>query len=105
MSSTPKNPYKRKQAIALQYANGEAPRVVASGAGEIAERILALAKEHDVPIREDDALADILARLDVGFEIPPETFRAVAEILAFLYRADEEWKRRQEKDGDETKKA
>ena len=87
-----KTPYKRKHAVALQYAEGErAPRVVATGAGEIAKRILELARENDVPVKKDDTLVDILAKLDVGYEIPPETYRAVAEILAFLYRADEAW--------------
>jgi flagellar biosynthesis protein len=68
---------------------------VATGAGEIAKRILELAKASDIPIRKDDGLTEILCRLDVGFEIPPETYRAVAEILAFLYRCDENWRQKQ----------
>ena len=94
-----KNHNKRKQAVALKYEEGErAPRVLASGAGEIARRILELAREHNVPIREDDSLAEILAKLDVGYEIPPETYRAVAEILAFLYRTDEAWRKQKEQE-------
>lgn len=85
---------RRKRAIALRYAkNDNAPVVVASGAGEIAKKILNLAAEHNVPVKEDDTLVDILSRLDVGYQIPPETYRAVAEILAFLYRTDYAWQK------------
>jgi len=91
-------PKKRNHAVALRYAEDDkAPRIVASGAGEIAKRILELAEKHNVPIKEDDALVDILSRLDLGYEIPAETYRAVAEILAFLYRTDLEWKKKREK--------
>ena len=91
--------YKRKHAVALQYSEGDhAPRIVASGAGEIARRILELAEKNNVPIRNDDTLTDLLAKLDVGFEIPPETYRAVAEILAFLYRTDSEWRKAKTED-------
>ena len=84
---------KRRKAVALQYAEGEkAPHVVASGIGYIADRIVALAGEHNVPIEENTSLAEILSQIDVGYEIPPEAYRAVAEILAFLYRTDETWK-------------
>lgn len=87
----------RKKAVALQYAEGDAaPKVVASGAGELAERILALAREHNVPVREDSSLTEILSKLDIGYQIPAETFRAVAEILAFLYRTDAEWRKKKE---------
>jgi flagellar biosynthesis protein len=90
----------RKRAVALNYAAGDkAPQIAASGAGEIAKKILELAKEHDVPIRRDDSLTEILAKLNVGFEIPPQTYRAVAEILAFLYRTDEAWRKRKESAG------
>ena len=81
-----------RRAIALRYdpasdAEG-APRVVASGGGEVADRLLALAREHGVPIREDRDLVELLARCDVGHEIPLELYAAVAEVLAFLYRAN-----------------
>lgn len=86
---------KRQHAVAIHYGEHDrAPKVVASGAGEIAKRILDLAKKHNVPVREDEKLVDILAKLKVGVEIPPETYRAVAEILAFLYRTDAAWKKR-----------
>lgn len=76
-------------AIALRYdpSGGEAvPQVVAKGDGFIAKEILRVAREHDVPLRQDPALAGALATLDVGDRIPPELFRAVAEVLAFVYK-------------------
>ncbi len=94
MTAERKEP-KRKLAVALKYEEGQnAPHIVATGAGELAQRILELALQHNVPVRENDSLVQILSRLQLGYEIPPETFRAVAEILAFLYRTDEHWKKR-----------
>ena len=77
-----------KVAVALRYdpARGELPKVTASGRGRIAERILALARDAGIPVREDPDLAQLLARLDPGSDIPVEAFAAVAEILALLYR-------------------
>jgi flagellar biosynthesis protein len=90
-------PIKRPKAVALRYAeDDQAPRIVATGVGEIARRILQLARENNIPIKQNDDLVDILERLDIGYEIPPETYRAVAEILAFLYRTDAEWRKRKE---------
>ena len=87
---------KRQRAIALRYGEEDkVPRVVASGAGEIARRIIALAKENEVPIEENDTLVEILSKIDVGYDIPPETYKAVAEILAFLYRTDLAWQKKQ----------
>ena len=60
--------------------------MVAKGQGVIAERILELARAHDVPIREDRNLVQVLSLLDLDEQIPPHAYRAVAEILAFLYR-------------------
>ena len=93
----PRTTYKRQHAVALRYAEeNRAPRVVASGAGELAKKILELAREHGVPVRKDDSLMDILARLDLGHEIPLETYRAIAQILAFLYRTDLAWRKKQD---------
>ncbi len=89
----------RKHAVALRYEEGDrAPRILASGAGVLAERILALAREHHIPIREDDSLTAILSRLEVGVEIPSETYRAVAEILAFLFRTDRAWRKKKQRE-------
>ncbi len=77
-------------AIALSYdqASDAAPKVVASGRGAIAERILALAFANGIKVREDADLAEILAAIDVDTEIPLKAFAAVAEILAYVYRAN-----------------
>ncbi|MBD5495271.1 MAG: flagellar biosynthesis protein FlhB [Lachnospiraceae bacterium] len=80
---------KIKQAIALEYdPNDEAPRVIASGKGALAERIIEKAKESDVPVHRDDKLADTLSRLDIGETIPPELYEVVAEILVFVDAMD-----------------
>jgi flagellar biosynthesis protein len=77
-----------RQAIALRYKPGEdnAPKVTAKGRGYLAEKILELARTHNIPVREDKNLVQILSRLELDQEIPPEVYRAVAEILAFIYR-------------------
>ncbi|SHK48189.1 EscU/YscU/HrcU family type III secretion system export apparatus switch protein [Thermocrinis minervae] len=76
----------RKKAIALRYIPGKdnAPVVVAKGYGELAERIIELAKEHNVPVVEDVALASALIKVDIYEEIPPQLYRAVAKILVFV---------------------
>ncbi len=80
---------KLKQAIALEYNPEEdAPRVIASGRGVLAERIIEKAQESDVPIHRDDKLADTLSRLDIGDMIPPELYEVVAEILIFVDSMD-----------------
>jgi flagellar biosynthesis protein len=83
------SPPDRKRATALHYAGGHgAPKVVAAGQGLIAERILEIAAAAGVPIREDEALVNALASLDLGQEIPEDLFVAVAEALAWAYRLD-----------------
>jgi len=86
----------RRAAAALDYDSDEAsaPRVIARGFGDIADRIIARAREHGVPIHQDRDLVAVLATLDLEQEIPPELYRAVAEILAFVYRANNAWKER-----------
>ena len=76
---------KPKQAIALSYdPDDAAPKVVASGKGALAERIIERAKEAEVPVHRDDKLADTLSRLEIGDMIPPELYEVVAEILVFV---------------------
>lgn len=76
---------KKKQAVALSYELGdEAPRIIAAGKGAAAERIIASAKENDVPLYEDSKLASTLGRLEIGETIPPELYEVVAEILLFV---------------------
>lgn len=80
---------RNKQAIALEYdPSDEAPRVVASGKGYLAEKIIEKAKESDVPVHRDDKLADTLSRLEIGDMIPPELYEVVAEILVFVDAMD-----------------
>ncbi len=78
------------KAVALGYKRGEdaAPRVLARGQGEVAERIVALALAHDVKVREDGDLVQILETCDLDETIPTEAFAAVAEILAYVYMAN-----------------
>ena len=77
-----------KNAVALRYDTkmGDAPKVVASGKGFVAEDIVRIAKENNVHVRQDPALAGALSSLEVGSTIPPELFRVVAEVIAFVYR-------------------
>lgn len=84
-------PDRQPVAVALRYHEGDkaAPRVVASGRGAVAERILELAFAHGIKVREDADLAEILAAVEVGQQIPIAAFAAVAEILFYLYRANE----------------
>ena len=80
---------KVKQAVALEYdPSDEAPRVIASGKGLLAEKIIEKAQESSVPIHRDDKLADTLSRLDIGEMIPPELYEVVAEILVFVDAVD-----------------
>lgn len=81
-------PAKLAQAVALTYDREEdpAPRIVASGKGEMAEKILALAFANGVRVREDKELVEILGAMEVDSVIPLEAFAAVAEILNYVYK-------------------
>jgi flagellar biosynthesis protein len=74
-----------RRAVALRYDGSGAPRVTAKGEGLIAEEILRRAREHGIPLQEDTALAALLARIDLGAEIPEALYRAVAQVLLFAY--------------------
>ena len=84
------NSLKTQTAVALQQQENKrrAPLVTASGRGIIAEKILQLAFENDIKVREDSALAEMLVEIDLDSPIPSEAFMAVAEILSYVYRAD-----------------
>ncbi|HTZ17564.1 MAG TPA: EscU/YscU/HrcU family type III secretion system export apparatus switch protein [Dissulfurispiraceae bacterium] len=79
---------KRKKVAALRYKPKEdaAPKVVAKGSGWIADRILEIARQNHIPMREDRQLVEVLSAIDLNREIPPELYKAVAEILAFVYK-------------------
>ncbi len=72
-------------AVALKYEGRGAPRVVAKGEGLIAEKIIELAKENNVPLYENKELVQMLAMVELEGEIPVGLYRAVAEVLAFVY--------------------
>ena len=74
-----------KSAVALHYDQISAPRVTAKGTDELADEIIALAKEHDIPIREQPELVQLLANVELGDEIPESLYLAVAEIILFVY--------------------
>ncbi|HBH60254.1 MAG TPA: flagellar biosynthesis protein FlhB [Nitrospiraceae bacterium] len=78
---------KSEKAAALKYRPGKdsAPKLVAKGRGKVAEKIIEIAKTHGIPVQEDKELVEFLSMLDLYQEIPPELYRAVAEILAFVY--------------------
>jgi flagellar biosynthesis protein len=80
-------PERRRRAAAVRYDReaGGAPKVVAAGAGKVADRILELARESGVPVREEPALVEALSRLELEQEIPPELYVAVAEVLVWAY--------------------
>jgi flagellar biosynthesis protein len=82
------NPRPYRQAVALKYTPKEdpAPRVTAKGSGVIADRILELARQNNIPIRQDRNLVRVLSLLDLDEQIPPTVYKAVAEVLAFVYR-------------------
>jgi flagellar biosynthesis protein len=71
--------------LALTYDGHEAPRVSAKGRGTVADQILALAEQHDIPLRKDPELAELLSQVPLGAEIPQALYLAVAEVIAFAY--------------------
>jgi flagellar biosynthesis protein len=89
--SMSKSKHRRSQnkAVALQYGAGDqAPVIVASGMGYLAEKIIDVAAEHGVPIYEDNSLSTILTRLELGREIPPELYQAIVEIYVYFLHFD-----------------
>ena len=84
MTETPKPPL----AIALSYEKPHAPRVVATGRGELGQRIIDTARAHGVPLRQVPALAEALATIELDAEIPEALYRAVAEVIGFVLRTN-----------------
>ena len=80
----PRNP---KKAVALKYKPGQenAPKVTAKGIGSVAEKIIDIARKQGIPVKDDPDLVEVLSRLDLDEEIPPELYVIVAELLAFVY--------------------
>ncbi len=86
-----KKKQKKKRAVALRYdaSKDAAPKITAKGQGAIAEKIIELAREAGVPVKEQSDLVEILSKLDLNSEIPPETYVIVAEILAWVYELNQ----------------
>ncbi|RKS16436.1 flagellar biosynthesis protein [Pseudomonas sp. WPR_5_2] len=80
-----KNPNAPRQAIALQYDGSHAPTLTAKGDEELAEEILRIARDYEVPIYENAELVKLLARMELGDSIPEELYRTIAEIIAFAW--------------------
>jgi flagellar biosynthesis protein len=81
---------KTQLAVALHYDRTGAPRVVAKGKGTIGAKIIEVAKEHDIPIEENEVLAGALSNVELGDEIPSELYKAVAEVLVFVLRLNKQ---------------
>ncbi len=84
---------KQHKAIALKWDPylDEAPSMSAKGSGFLADEIIRLARENNIPIREDRDLVQIFSLLDIGAAIPPEVHTAIAEILAFIYWSNQQY--------------
>ncbi|QEY15000.1 flagellar protein FhlB [Cellvibrio sp. KY-GH-1] len=77
-----------QKAVALYYDGKNAPHVSAKGTGQVAEQIIAIAREHDVPLCDNPGLVDLLVTLELGDEIPENLYIAVAYIIAFAYQLE-----------------
>lgn len=77
-----------KKAVALRYdrKRDNAPKVIGKGKGKIAENIIKLANDHDIPIKKDEDLVELLSKVNIDKEIPPNLYKAVAEVFSFLYK-------------------
>lgn len=90
----------RKEAVVLKYGEAAniAPVVKAKGRGKIAENIIREAAKHNIPIHEDAALVELLGKININETIPEELYKAVAEVLAFIYQIDSVRERRSSHD-------
>ena len=78
----------KEKAVALQYDNDKnnAPKVIAKGEGRTAQKIIQIAKENGVRLKKDEDLVELLSKVELDAEVPPEMYKAVAEIFSFLYK-------------------
>jgi len=86
----PPPPEKKKSVVALRYdmEHDKAPLILATGRGPVADEILRIAEENRIPLYEDPQLAELLAKLELETEVPPELYILVAEVLFFVYQLD-----------------
>ena len=84
------DPNKEAQAVALRYdmEQDNAPRVVAKGRGHVAENIMAAAQKNTIPVYKNKTLVNMLMALELDREIPPELYKVIAEVMAYVYRID-----------------
>jgi len=87
------NSRRTRSAVSLRYDSQKntAPKVTAKGKGQVAENIIALAHEHDIPVQQDPDLIEVLSQVDVDQEIPPAVYQVVAELLAFVYKMNKDY--------------
>ena len=78
-----------KKAAALRYdsAQEKAPRLLAKGKGKVAENIIKIAELHNLPIRRDEDLIELLSKVEIDKEVPEALYKAVAEVFSFIYKA------------------
>ncbi len=95
------NPDVPQQAVALKYdmEQDRAPKVVAKGRGHVAENILAAAQQNSIPVYQNKTLVSMLMALDIDREIPPELYRTIAEVMAYVYRIDKKAKKEKVPEG------
>ena len=88
-----------KSAVSLKYKKGRdsAPKVTAKGQGWVAEKIIRMAQENNIPIREDKDLLNLLSEIDVGQEVPDSLYKIVAELLAWVYQLNQNYDQSQQK--------
>tara|TARA_B100001559_G_scaffold175140_1_gene146640 strand:- start:318 stop:614 length:297 start_codon:yes stop_codon:yes gene_type:complete len=86
-------PYKIKSAISLQYQKeiNSAPKITAKGEGWVAEKIIEIAQERNIPIRKDKDLLNLLSEIDLGREVPESLYKVVAELLAWVYQLNKNY--------------
>jgi flagellar biosynthesis protein len=95
MEKTPK--MKKAAAIIYDQEKDSAPRIIASGRGQVAERIIKTGREAGVVVMEDPDLGEVLEALPLGAEIPPDLYQAVAEVLTFVYQTGRKFRQNQGK--------
>lgn len=80
----------KKTAIAISYdkEKDSAPKITAKGKGAVADKIMELARKNDIPMHEDPDMIEVLSKLDLGQEIPAELYKLIAEVLVYVYRAN-----------------
>ena len=92
------NNLSRKSVVSLKYKKGKdsAPKITAKGKGWVAEKIIKMAHENNIPIREDRDLLNLLSEIDVGQEVPESLYKVVAELLAWVYQLNQNFQQSQQ---------